>query len=85
MMTVFGIGGAYGHLMRRAANSSISCGEPNSVGGIYWRILKRGAAMRTLLQRLSRWFHSFDEDQEPPTVIVRTPEDGARIGMVGWY
>ena len=41
--------------------------------------------MRTLLQRLSRWFHSFDEDQEPPTVTVRTPEDSARIGMVGWY
>lgn len=41
--------------------------------------------MRILLQRLSRWFHSFDEDQEPPVVVIKTPEDGARIGMVGWY
>jgi hypothetical protein len=40
--------------------------------------------MRGLLQRFSRWFHSFDEDQEP-LVVIRTPEDGARIGMVGWY
>ncbi len=41
--------------------------------------------MRRMLQRLSRWFRSFDEDQEPPLVVIRTPEDGARIGMVGWY
>ena len=41
--------------------------------------------MRTLLHRLSRWFHSFDEDPEPPAIIIRTPEDGARIGMMGWY
>lgn len=41
--------------------------------------------MRILLQRLSRWFHSFDEDRELPTVVINTPEDGARIGMIGWY
>jgi hypothetical protein len=41
--------------------------------------------MNALLQRLSRWFHSFDEDDDPPNVAIETPEDGARIGMVGWY
>jgi hypothetical protein len=41
--------------------------------------------MRSLLQKFSRWFHSFDEDPEEPHIIVETPEDGARIGMVGWY
>jgi hypothetical protein len=41
--------------------------------------------MNALLQRLSRWFHSFDEDDDPPKVTIKTPEDGARIGMVGWY
>lgn len=41
--------------------------------------------MKALLQRLSRWFHSFDEDQEIPVIEVKTPEDGARVGMVGWY
>jgi hypothetical protein len=39
----------------------------------------------SLLQRFYRWFHSFDEDEDAPTVTVETPEDGARIGMVGWY
>ena len=41
--------------------------------------------MKTLLNKLSRWFHSFDEDQEEPTIIIKTPEDGARTGMIGWY
>lgn len=41
--------------------------------------------MRILFQRLSDWFHSFDEDREPPAIVVKTPEDGARIGMIGWY
>lgn len=41
--------------------------------------------MKILLQRFSRWFHSFDEDCEPPIVVMKTPEDGARIGMIGWY
>lgn len=40
--------------------------------------------MKFLLQKLSRWFHSFDEDRDPP-IVVKTPEDGARIGMIGWY
>lgn len=41
--------------------------------------------MRAMFERLSRWFHSFDEDQESLENVVKTPEDGARIGMVGWY
>ena len=41
--------------------------------------------MRTLLQKFSRWFHSFDEDQDEPTITIKTPEDGARVGMIGWY
>ena len=41
--------------------------------------------MNALLQRFYRWFHSFHEEEEPPKVVVKTPEDGARIGMVGWY
>lgn len=41
--------------------------------------------MNVLLQKFYRWFHSFDEDDEPPKVVARTPEDGARVGMVGWY
>jgi len=40
--------------------------------------------MNALLHRFYRWFHSFDED-EPPKIIVKKPEDGARVGMVGWY
>lgn len=45
----------------------------------------QGIAMRNMIQKFSRWFHSFDEDEEPAVIVVRTPEDGARIGMVGWY
>lgn len=41
--------------------------------------------MRTLLQKFSRWFHSLDEDQDEPIITIKTPEDGARIGMIGWY
>lgn len=41
--------------------------------------------MKSLLQKLSRWFHSFDEDRDSPEIVVKTPEDGARIGMIGWY
>ncbi len=41
--------------------------------------------MRLLLNRLSRWFHSFDEDRELPMVVIRAPEDGGRVGMIGWY
>ena len=42
-------------------------------------------AMKTLWWRLSRWFHSFDETDEEITRLIKTPEDGARLGMVGWY
>ena len=41
--------------------------------------------MKTLLRKLAVWFHSPDEDKEPPSITVKTPEDGARIGMTGWY
>jgi hypothetical protein len=41
--------------------------------------------MKRLWHRLSRWFHSFDETNEDMPIIIRTAEDGARVGMVGWY
>ncbi|WP_368904946.1 hypothetical protein [Taklimakanibacter lacteus] len=41
--------------------------------------------MRRLWCRLTRWFRSFDETSEDFPIIIRTAEDGARIGMVGWY
>jgi hypothetical protein len=41
--------------------------------------------MKRLWYRLSRWFHSFDEPNEEIPIIIRTAEDGARVGMVGWY
>jgi hypothetical protein len=59
--------------------------EPIQASGIYDCILCEFGPMSALLQRFYRWFHSFDEDEEPPKVVVKTPEDGARIGMVGWY
>ena len=37
------------------------------------------------LQKFYRWFHTFDEEDEPPKIVVKTPEDGARMGMIGWY
>jgi hypothetical protein len=40
--------------------------------------------MRSLMRKLSAWFHSFDE-VEGDIPVIRTAEDGARIGMVGWY
>jgi hypothetical protein len=40
--------------------------------------------MRRLMRKLSVWFHSFDEGEGDITVI-RTAEDGANSGMVGWY
>lgn len=41
--------------------------------------------MKGFWRKLSRWFHSFDEADEDLSTVIRTPEDGARIGMVGWY
>lgn len=41
--------------------------------------------MKRLWFRLSRWFHSFDEADSDLRIVIRTPEDGARVGMVGWY
>jgi hypothetical protein len=48
-------------------------------------IESRENAMRTLMRRLSRWFHSFDEEEGDFPIVIRTAEDGARVGMVGWY
>lgn len=47
--------------------------------------LKGTLAMKTLLRKLTIWFHSLDEDKEAPSITIKTPEDGARIGMTGWY
>jgi hypothetical protein len=41
--------------------------------------------MKRLWYRLQRWFHSFDEANDDMRIVIRTPEDGARVGMVGWY
>jgi hypothetical protein len=41
--------------------------------------------MKRLWFRLSRWFHSFDETNDDLRIVIRTAEDGARVGMVGWY
>ncbi|MGE0237670.1 MAG: hypothetical protein AB7F09_07250 [Parvibaculaceae bacterium] len=41
--------------------------------------------MKKLWWRFTRWFHSFDETDEDFTRLIRTAEDGARVGMVGWY
>ena len=41
--------------------------------------------MKTLWRRFFRWFHSFDETDEDITHLIKTAEDGARVGMVGWY
>ncbi|MGE3829384.1 MAG: hypothetical protein AB7F76_00180 [Parvibaculaceae bacterium] len=41
--------------------------------------------MRSLLRKFSQWFHSFDEKDGAYPIIIRTAEDGARVGMVGWY
>ena len=41
--------------------------------------------MKILWWRLSRWFHSFDETDEDLRHLIKSPEDGARMGMVGWY
>lgn len=41
--------------------------------------------MKRLWLKLSRWFHSFDEENEDISLVIRTTEDGARVGMVGWY
>jgi hypothetical protein len=41
--------------------------------------------MMNLWHRIALWFHSFDETSEDIPIVIRTPEDGARIGMVGWY
>lgn len=41
--------------------------------------------MKTVWWRLTRWFHSFDETDEDIARLIQTPEDGARLGMVGWY
>lgn len=41
--------------------------------------------MKLLLQKLSRWFHSFDEDCDPPMVVGKTPDSDGRVGMIGWY
>ena len=41
--------------------------------------------MIRLLRRLSLWFRSFGKEDDAITIHIRTPEDGARVGMVGWY
>jgi hypothetical protein len=41
--------------------------------------------MKILLQRFSQWFHSFDEDRDPPIIAAKAPQDSSRIGMIGWY
>lgn len=41
--------------------------------------------MRSLMRKLSRWFHSFDEEEGDYPIVIKTHEDGARMGMVGWY
>jgi hypothetical protein len=41
--------------------------------------------MKKLWLKLSRWFHSFDDENEDISPVIRTKEDGARVGMVGWY
>ena len=38
-----------------------------------------------LWHRFRRWFQSFDETNEEMPIIINTAEDGARVGMVGWY
>ena len=50
---------------------------------IYDCTLVRVSPMNALLKRFYHWFHTFDEEDEPPQIVVKTPEDGAR--MVGWY
>jgi hypothetical protein len=50
-----------------------------------WVIRLTEIAMRSLMRKLSRWFHSFDEQDGDFPIVIRTREDGARIGMVGWY
>lgn len=41
--------------------------------------------MKVLWWRFTRWFHSFDETDEDIARLIKTAEDGARLGMVGWY
>lgn len=41
--------------------------------------------MKTVWWRFTRWFHSFDETDEDIARLIKTAEDGARVGMVGWY
>jgi hypothetical protein len=41
--------------------------------------------MKMLWWRFSRWFHSFDETDAEIARLIRTAEDGARVGMMGWY
>ena len=47
--------------------------------------LKGTLLMKTLLRKLAIWFHSADDNKEPPRITINTPEDGARVGMTGWY
>jgi hypothetical protein len=58
------------------------CGSrtlPQQIFGYLERVMKR------LLWRLSRWFHSFDETDDDLARLIKSAEDGARMGMVGWY
>jgi len=48
-------------------------------------IQRMEALMKRLWFRVSRWFHSFDETNDDLRIVIRTAEDGARVGMVGWY
>jgi hypothetical protein len=41
--------------------------------------------MMKLWHRFRRWFQSFDETNEDFPIVIKTAEDGARMGMVGWY
>jgi hypothetical protein len=59
--------------------------EPNPGPGIYDSSFEKVGPMIALLEKFHRWFRSFDEEDEPPRIVVKTPEDGARMGMIGWY
>jgi hypothetical protein len=41
--------------------------------------------MKKLWQKLLSYFRSCDEENVDTSQVIRTSEDGARVGMVGWY
>jgi hypothetical protein len=63
-----------------------------------WHWNRTGPAMHTVQQhkqwrifvmelwyRFWGWFQSFDETNDDIPIVIKTAEDGARMGMVGWY